>query len=285
MRSRVIPMSDTQVRPFMPTVFVSHGAPTLALDPGETGAALARLGAALPRPRAIVVLSPHWSTLIPHVGASPQPETIHDFHGFAPALYALRYEPPGAPDVAAEIAEALAAGGYDSRTDARRGLDHGAWVPLRMMYPDADVPTMQLSLQPRQGPAAQFALGRALAPLASRGVLFIASGSLTHNLHDFDPSNPDPPELAYVEPFARWIRERLAAADLDALLDYRARAPHSVRAHPTDEHLLPLFFAMGAADDWTRSIRVAHGTTHGMLAMDAFCFGRATATMSVAGNG
>ncbi|MGD9946555.1 MAG: dioxygenase [Burkholderiaceae bacterium] len=257
----------------LPSLYISHGAPTLALDPGEVGPALHRFAASLPRPRAVLVVSPHWSTAQPVLSTADRPPTIHDFHGFPRALYEIDYPCPGAPDVARQALDLLRAAGLQAGTDAGRGLDHGAWVPLRFMYPQADMPVCQLSLQPQRDPATQFQIGRALAPLADDGVLIVGSGSLTHNLHEFDRTRGDDEVEPYVTQFVSWIRERLQAGDLSALLDYRRQAPHAQRAHPTDEHLLPLFIAMGAADDFSRVTQAAGGIAYGILSMDAFALG------------
>ncbi|HZS69913.1 MAG TPA: class III extradiol ring-cleavage dioxygenase [Burkholderiales bacterium] len=257
----------------LPSIFVSHGAPTLALRPREVGPALRQVALALPAPSAILVVSPHWTSARPIVSGAPQMSAIHDFGPFDPALFDLRYEPPGAPLVARRVAERLSAAGRPTRIDERRGLDHGAWVPLQLMYPHADVPAFQLSLQPGEAPKRQFELGRLLAPLADEGVLLVFSGSFTHNLYEFDPSRPDEDGAEpYVEEFRAWVLERLSANDVPALLDYRRRAPFAERAHPTDEHLLPLFAALGAAPDSGILHHPVRSTTYGVLAMDAFVF-------------
>jgi 4,5-DOPA dioxygenase extradiol len=256
-----------------PSVFVSHGAPTLALRPREIGPALRQLALALPQPSAILVVSPHWASARPVVSAAPRMRAIHDFGPFDPALFDLRYEPPGAPAVARRLAERLSDAGRPTRADPDRGLDHGAWVPLQLMYPRADVPVFQLSLQPGEGPRRQFELGRLLAPLAAEGVLPVFSGSFTHNLHEFDPARPDDDGVEpYVEAFRAWMLERICANDIDALIDYRRRAPFAERAHPTEEHLLPLFAALGAAPANAILHHPVRSTTYGVLAMDALVF-------------
>ncbi|MBV8657966.1 MAG: dioxygenase [Burkholderiales bacterium] len=254
----------------MPTLFVSHGSPMLALDPGATGAAWRAMADKLPRPRAIVMVSAHWTTTVPAVSTTAHPATIHDFYGFPEPLYALHYEPAGAPEVAEEVAQLLSEAGLKVGIDPARGLDHGAWVPLRSMYPDADIPVMQLAIQPRETPAHHLAVGRALASLPQSGILLIASGSLTHNLRELYPEGSPVPD--YAARFTDWMTEKLAANDLDALLDYRHQAPDAQRAHPTDEHLIPLYVALGAAGDTAKATRFHHGFTHGGLAMDAYAF-------------
>ncbi|MDH4215370.1 MAG: dioxygenase, partial [Gallionella sp.] len=166
----------------MPVIFLSHGAPTLSLDAGETGAAWRQLGAQLPRPSAILIISAHWETNIPTISRAIRPETLHDFSGFPAELYKLQYAAPGAPEMAQAVALALQLAKIPVQLDDTHGLDHGAWVPLSLMYPDADIPVAQLSLQPAQSPAWHIALGRSLRPLREQGVLIIGSGSITHNL-------------------------------------------------------------------------------------------------------
>lgn len=256
----------------LPSLYISHGSPMTALKPGKVGERLAALAAALPRPRAIVMASAHWLAPQPTVSTAVQPQTIHDFGGFPPALYQLQYPAPGAPTLAAEVAQLLTGAGLEPVLDPQRGLDHGAWVPLRFLYPQADVPVLQVSIQPRLGPHHQFALGQALAPLREQGVLLIGSGSITHNLHDWR-NYQEGKDAPYVRPFIEWVEQRLRQDDRDALLDYRRQAPFAVQAHPTDEHLLPLHFAMGAAGQGALGAqRIDAGIEMGMLAMDIYRF-------------
>jgi 4,5-DOPA dioxygenase extradiol len=221
--------------------------------------------------------SAHWLGRAPLVSAAPQPETIHDFGGFPEPLYQLQYPAPGAPALAQEVAQRLADAGLQPGIDPQRGLDHGAWVPLRYLYPQADIPVLQVSIQPMLGPQHQFALGRALAPLREQGVLLIGSGSITHNLHDWH-SYSEAKEAPYVRPFIGWVEQKLEADDLPALFDYRRQAPFAAQAHPTDEHLLPLYFAMGAAGgDQLGAQRINAGIDQGFLAMDIYRFDGADA--------
>lgn len=256
----------------LPSLYISHGSPMTALQPGATGQRLAELAATLPRPRAIVVASAHYLARSPQVGGAAQPDTVHDFGGFPAALYQLRYPAPGDPQLAAQVVARLADAGLPATVDASRGLDHGVWVPLRLMYPAADIPVVPLSIQPHGGPAHQLAVGRTLASLREDGVLVIGSGSITHNLHDLAAGYSAEREAPYVQPFIGWIEQRLAAGDTAALLDYRRQAPFAERAHPTDEHLLPLFVAMGAAGDAARAQRLDAGIDLGILAMDIYRF-------------
>ena len=258
-----------------PTLFVPHGAPTFALAPGAAGAALAEQARSLPQPRAIIMISAHWSADTLRVGSAPRPDTVHDFWGFPDALYRIRYPASGCPEAAAEVARTLADQGLDVACDPRQGLDHGAWVPLRLMYPDAEVPVIPLSLPNNGGPEAAWALGQALAPLTERGFLIIGSGSITHSLRDFHIASqrgsgtPD-----YVIQFADWLAERCEQGDLSALFDYRRQAPEAARAHPTEEHLLPFFVALGAAGNAAHGQRFYRGIDDFVIAMDAYLFTR-----------
>lgn len=266
----------------LPTLFLSHGSPTLALDPGPARDDFAALGRTLPRPKAVLCVSAHWETPAPAVSGAARPETIHDFHGFPDELYAIRYPAPGAPELAARAAGLLGGAGIETAIDPGRGLDHGAWVPLRIMYPEADVPVAQLSLQTPLGPAHHLAVGRALAPLREDGVLILASGSATHNLRDFGGRAYDAPALPYVLEFEAWLMRAVAEGEVGALADWRARAPHAATNHPTDEHLLPLFVALGAAQGEARGKagngrvpgRLVHAShTWGILSMASFAWG------------
>lgn len=255
----------------LPALFVSHGAPTFALEPGPVGRELAELAARVAKPDAIVVVSAHWNSATARVTTNPAPPTIHDFAGFPEPLYRLSYPAPGAPAVANRVIELLGRQGIAAGAEPRRGLDHGAWVPLMHMYPDATIPVVQLSMRYDEQPRHHCELGRALAPLRREGVLLVGSGSVTHNLYEFGGGQEQ--VAPYVAEFAAWIAARLAAGDAEALLDYRARAPQAVRAHPTDEHLMPLMFALGAGGDGAVVRRYGErDVRYGMLAMDAYSF-------------
>lgn len=254
----------------LPTLFLSHGSPMHALEPGAAGEAWAALGRRLPRPRALVVASAHWETNVPMFTGNARPQTIHDFLGFPDPLYRLRYSAAGEPAIAARAAELLKAAGFTSAIDGCRGLDHGAWAPLLHMYPDADVPVLQLSVQTPLGTRHHLALGRALAALAAQDVLLVGSGHMTHNLRDWMLGRGDAAPAPYAREFQSWVEARIVAHDLDALAEYRARAPHAVRAHPTEEHFLPLFVALGAAAERYRPERVFDAIEGGVLAMDAY---------------
>lgn len=261
------------MNPTQPSLFVPHGAPTFALRPGAAGAALAAEARQLPLPRAIVVVSAHWDTAEPTVGFAERLETIHDFWGFPDELYDLRYPATGCREASEEVVAAIEAAGMTAREDGGRGLDHGAWIPLRLMFPDAEVPVIPLSIQSRGGPGQAYRLGRALAPLAAAGFLVVASGNITHNLGDFQAAWRDGGQTpAYVREFSDWLADRLAAGDLPALLDYRRQAPGAVRAHPSDEHLLPLYVALGVGGENAGVRRLHAGIDDYVIAMDAYAF-------------
>ncbi|WLH38283.1 class III extradiol ring-cleavage dioxygenase [Pseudomonas sp. FP2196] len=254
-----------------PLLFVSHGAPLFAIEPGLAGPRLAELGRELPRPDAIVILSPHWMTRGEvNVTASTAPQTIHDFGGFPDELYQLRYPAPGAPILAAHIVKLLQASGWTSRLDHQRGLDHGAWVPLMYLAPDADIPVVQVSMPARLDTHQAWKLGEALKPLRDMNVLIVASGSLTHNLYEFRGATREGAD--YVKAFAAWTAQTLRAGQTDQLLDYRQQAPSAERAHPTDEHFLPLLIALGAAGERYDTRVLEGGVSYGVLAMDSYLF-------------
>lgn len=253
-----------------PSLFISHGSPMFALEPGQLGPNLRALGQSLRDIAAVLVVSPHWQTRGVRIGTNAAPETIHDFGGFPPPLYQLQYPAPGAPTLAQDAAQLLAQAGFNVALDERRGLDHGAWVPLRYLFPQAEVPVFQVSLPHDIDAAGALRLGQALAPLRARGVLVVGSGSLTHNLYEFRQAIRDP---EYAQEFADWVRDMVAAHDVEALLDYRRRAPHAERAHPTEEHYLPLLVALGASTGTDAARLVEGGMTYGVLSMDSFAFG------------
>lgn len=259
--------------PKLPALFISHGSPMLAIDDSPARRFLLELGRTLPRPEAIIVASAHWETSDGlAVSLAAHPETIHDFGGFPRALFEIRYPAPGAPETAARAADLLEQAGYAVERSATRGLDHGAWVPLHLMYPQADIPTAQLALRRGGSPAEHERVGKALAQLREDGVLIIGSGSLTHNLYEFRGGPLDAPVPSWVSEFDEWMHARLQDKQREALLDYRARAPYAVRNHPTEEHLLPLFVAIGAAGDTAKAERLHASYEYGVLAMDMYAF-------------
>ncbi len=262
-----------------PSLFVSHGAPDLPLRPSAARDFLKGLGSQLDLPTAILCVSAHWGSRTSRISSSPQPQTIHDFSGFSEELYQLTYPAPGAPKLAMQVADLLQNSGVEADLDPKRGLDHGAWNPLLMIYPDAQIPVVQLSIQPQQDPEHHYRLGQALAPLRQENVLILASGSITHNLsllrgHGFE----DPPP-AWMSEFVEWLQQALEEERWDDLMQYRQRAPFAVENHPTDEHLLPLFVAWGAGG---KAQMLHSSTTYGILNMGAYGFGDLPPALAIA---
>jgi 4,5-DOPA dioxygenase extradiol len=253
----------------MPALFVSHGAPTLPLDVAHpTHAFLKGLGAMLPAPRAILVVSAHWDTPVPTLTTAAHPDTVHDFYGFPEELYRMRYPASGSMRLVQQTAGLLQSAGFEVHADAERGLDHGAWVPLLLMYPQAQIPVVQLSLQTGSGAAHHLAVGKALASLRQQDVLILASGGATHNLREFFRPAPGQDE-SYVARFSSWLKDVLERGDQDSLVDYRRRAPDAVRAHPSEEHFFPVLVAAGAAGKGERIHTALSGAS---LSMDAYKF-------------
>lgn len=255
--------------PATPAVFVSHGAPTLLLEGGPACDFLAGLGTRLGRPKAVVCVSAHWETDEPAVSAASRPETIHDFYGFPKPLYDMRYPAPGSPDLAKRVQVLLRDAGLGCDIDPDRGLDHGAWVPMKLMYPEADIPILQLSVQPRRDPGHHLAVGRALASLRDDGVLVLASGSAIHNLRALRWGGTETEPWA--KDFGAWLDRGVSAGDTAALVDYRATIPNGAKAHPTDEHFLPLFVALGAGGAGKGQV-LYNGFTHNNLGMHAYAW-------------
>jgi 4,5-DOPA dioxygenase extradiol len=268
----------------MPTLYLSHGSPMIALEPGAAGLFMQRLGPVIDagwgRPRAIVVMSPHTATRTPVVLGASRHEAIHDFGGFPPALYEVRYDAPGSPEVSREVAGLLTRHNPATQWTEQGGLDHGIWTALMYLYPKADVPVVPVSLMPNSSPTQMMAFGAALRTLRQEGVLVIGSGSLTHNLRRFftQPAPADAPQAPDCAAFRAWVDERTQASDWPALLDYRTQAPAALEMHPTDEHWLPFYFAAGAASTSDKAtpaaaVRLHASVTHGHMAMDAYAFG------------
>ena len=250
-----------------PTLFVSHGAPDLPLRPSAAQDFLKSLANRLEPPSAILCVSAHWGSRDPKLSSSPQPTTIHDFSGFPEALYQLSYPAPGNPELASRVADLLQGSGFGATLDPQRGLDHGAWNPLLMIYPEAQIPVVQLSMQPDRDPEYHYRLGQALIPLRQENVLLLASGSITHNLSCFRHHQFDDPAPAWVSEFAEWLQQALQEGRLADLFHYQEIAPFAVENHPTDEHLLPLFVALGAGGP----AQLLHSsTTYGILNMGVY---------------
>lgn len=256
----------------MPTLFISHGAPDMGLTRPPVAAFLAGLPASLPRPRAILCISAHWETRQPALTAATRPATIYDFYGFSPELYRITYGAPGDERLARKVLEMLEAAGVDAGLDPGRGLDHGAWVPLRLMYPKADVPVVQLSIQPHRGAEHHLALGHMLEPLRAEGVLILGSGGATHNLREFHNYAMDAPPVDRAAAFERWVNQCIATGDTASLCRFGDAGPHARWNHPSVEHFLPLFVPLGASGGDPGS-RLHHSFTYGVLSMAAYGWG------------
>jgi 4,5-DOPA dioxygenase extradiol len=256
----------------IPAVFLSHGAPTLAVEEGHETRAWAELAKELPRPRAVLAVSAHWDTRDPEVSAAPHMETIYDFNGFPRELYEQKYPAPGAPDLANRVAQLLQKAGLACRVDAARGLDHGAWVPMKWMYPQADIPVTQLSVQSQRGPAHHIKVGQAIAALRDEDVLVLATGGIVHNLRDLEWDKKGTRDAAeWAKQFNDWIADRVQRQAVNDLLTYRERAPNAVRSHPSEDHFAPFFVALGAGG-WPAR-RVDLGFDLGTLGLDGYVFG------------
>jgi len=250
-----------------PCLFITHGAPTLAVQDSDARRFLTNWRSALDGADTAVVVSAHWQAPQPTVSTAAKLSTIHDFRGFPDALYQIDYPAKGNPVLAQTVIEKLRQAGWPAVADRERGLDHGAWMPLMLMRPNADLPVIGLSTLADAGPNDHYRLGQALRTLRDDGIAIVASGSMTHNLgmiggHDDAPSE-------WSEAFANWFADKVVADDRSALMEYRDQAPHAVRAHPHDDHLMPFYVALGAGGIGTR---VHHSTTYGTLAMDAYRF-------------
>lgn len=254
-----------------PALFVSHGAPPFANEPGDLGQALAMFGQRLVAIKALVIISPHWQTTGLFVSGSPNPKTIDDFFGFDPTLHQLRYAARGSSDITQQVHQSLASAGLDSEIDPHRGMDHGVWIPLRHMRPQADIPVICVSLPIGTTSAQAFDLGRALAPLRQHSIMIMGSGSLTHNLHEFRQDKANVAQ-SYVNEFTAWVQTQLAKRDVHAIINYRELAPHAKRAHPTEEHWLPLLIALGASNEDDQMQTLSTEVRHEVLSMASFAW-------------
>ncbi len=263
----------------LPTLFVSHGAPTLALDRadrlgshGGLAAALAGFARAIRPPKGVLIVSAHWCTGMTMLTGAAAPATVHDFTGFDSALLSIGYPARGSLDLAGRVHGLLGTAGIEAGIDLEQGFDHGAWVPLLHLFPEAQVPVVQMSLQPAAVAGCQHAIGRALSSLPGEGVLVIGSGGLTHDLRAAFSMGSAAAQVPWSRAFADWIAACLESGDTEALLDWRARGPEADRNHPTSEHLLPLFLALGAAGESWSARRVYQGAVMGAISLDTWAF-------------
>ena len=258
----------------LPIIFLSHGSPTLALEDSAAGRFLDALGPSLPRPKAVVVASAHFMTDRPMLGGNPTPHTVHDFGGFPEPLYQIQYKAPGDPTLANDIAKTLDELGAQSKVRPEHGIDHGVWVPLLRMYPDADIPVVPLSVMPYQNAKTHYQIGLALGKLRDQGVLVIGSGGFVHNLGELEWRNKAAPMPEWAQQFRQWMLDKLFSGDIEALLAWHEHAPNPDRAHPTVEHLMPFYVALGAAAGaQANTVKHIHNShEYGSLALDAFAF-------------
>ena len=255
-----------------PSLFVSHGSPMMALEDSRARRFLCDLGETLGKPEAILIASAHWEAPRLAFTTAEHLPTIHDFGGFPQELHDCQYVPPGAPDAVSKAAALLNASGLQVFADPVRGVDHGTWVPLMLMYPDADIPVAQISIETPLGPAHQLAVGRALAPLRDDGILIIGSGNITHNLREMNRAEPDGEGHDWVIEFGDWVADALNNGRIDDLVAWETTAPHARRSHPSDEHFLPLFTALGAGGPDARAEQIHTSYSYGSLAMDMYSF-------------
>ncbi|TBL68019.1 DODA-type extradiol aromatic ring-opening family dioxygenase [Paenibacillus thalictri] len=254
-----------------PSLFLAHGAPTLVTEELKYTRLLAMLAAKLPRPYAIVLWSAHWESRTQLISAAPQYETIHDFFGFPESLYEIEYPAKGNVALALQIRQMLTAEGISSEMDDHRGLDHGAWSLLNLMYPDGDIPVVAMSVNPRLTPEEQYRIGRALATLRRENVLLIGSGGTVHNLSKLNWSSAGVARWALE--YDEWLAEQLETWNTEALFDYELRGPYAREAVPTPEHFVPLLLAMGAADSGKKARLLHREYQLGTLSLSAWMFG------------
>ena len=258
----------------MPAWFLAHGSPLLAVEKDDFTSALRREAPALPRPRAVAVVSAHWEARGPiRVTSAERPPLIYDFSGFPPELHDVRYPCPGDPSLASEIVKMLLDAGLTAVADPRRGLDHGAWVPLVHAFPKADIPVVEVALPVPRTPDDVVRMGKALAPLRDRGILLMGSGGLVHNLGRVRFEDKAAPVDDWAREFDVWVRDRIRAVDLPGLAAYRPRAPQAALAVPTTEHFDPVFFVLGAGAAGDRARDLFEGFHYGNLSMRSFSLG------------
>ena len=252
----------------LPGLFISHGSPMLALNPEQVGPALQRLSLNLPTPKAIVVMSAHWESQALEVNTGIRPETWHDFRGFPPALYEIRYPAPGEPQLAEDILKRLSDAGFDAHANNNRPRDHGVWMPLLHMFPNADIPVVEISLPMHMSAEQIYQIGQTLSALREQQVLLIGSGSITHNLSELSWHGESQDVPVWASTFRNYVVQKLTHQDYEAILDWNS-IPYVQRNHPTLEHFAPLFFAMGTG---TRFSIVHSSFSMGSLGMDIYRF-------------
>jgi len=252
-----------------PAIFVSHGSPMTVLEKGPYAQALAEFGRSVD-PKAVVVISAHWEEPGIRIAAAAHPQLIYDFGGFPPELYEIKYDAPGSPELAAQVSAELKQNGFEAGLDERRGWDHGVWVPLRLMFPEARVPILEISLPMRWTPQKLFNVGQALSRFRSRGVLVMGSGGIVHNLRLMNWRDKDAPVDSWAREFQEWVKARIERRDFETLFEYEKRAPHASRAVPTPEHFAALFPVVGVAGQYARIVPIFDGIEHRNMSMFSF---------------
>ncbi|WP_024600351.1 DODA-type extradiol aromatic ring-opening family dioxygenase [Pseudoalteromonas sp. TAE56] len=259
-----------------PALFISHGSPMMAVQQSVTSDFLTSLGQTLKTPSAIVIFSAHFDIAnngITHdivITAGNAPQTIHDFYNFPAYMYQIQYPAPGEPALANTIAQLFSTKGIKAVLDVKQGWDHGVWIPLRLMYPAANIPIVQMSINTRLGAKTMYEYGQLLAPLRDQNILIIGSGGISHNLPEIFKKPPTPNRVQMVSEFTQWVEQTLLAHNTFALLDYLNQAPHVLFNHPTQEHFLPLFAAMGAGTNEVE--KIFSDIEMGVLTLDAYKF-------------
>lgn len=254
-----------------PSIFISHGSPMLILEDDATAKFLKELPKKFNKPSAVIVFSAHWETASPQITAAEKPETIHDFYGFPDELYEINYPANGNLKLSKIIKENLSSQGIDAKIDHERGFDHGVWSPVMLMFPKADIPIVQISVQPQKDARWHFELGRVLAYLREENIMIIGSGNLTHNLMEaFRKKHHGTPE--WVTEFSEWVATKISENNIEELLNWDKLAPYAKQNHPTTEHFLPLFAALGAASDLSKTERMNKFVSLNVLAMDSYIF-------------
>jgi 4,5-DOPA dioxygenase extradiol len=254
-----------------PLLFVSHGAPTFAINGGSLGQELGVIGQSFTNIKAILAISPHWQTKDLTLTTGTHLSTIHDFYGFGEELNTIKYPAHGDPAIALAIKNLLVEHGYSVEENSDRGLDHGVWTVLVHLLPKANIPIIQLSMPTNLTSRSAYELGRILSSLRQNNILILASGGITHNLYELKPANSPAP--SYVLEFTDWIRKAIAHEDHETLIRYRELAPHAERAHPTDEHLLPLMIAYGARNV-SEKLKIIKGeATYGVIHTESYAWG------------
>ncbi len=257
----------------MPVLFISHGPPTILLMDTPVRSFLKQLGGQIPRPESVICISAHWETQKPTFSSGSQAGIIYDFGG-PPQLFEEKYSAPGCPELAHEASELLAAAGIETGKKTDRSLDHGAWVPLKLMFPEADIPIVQLSVQTEKDTSHHFELGKALRPLRQKGVLIIGSGGAVHNLYDIQGHKINDAPVAYAAAFDQWLEENLTSGQIKQLIAYKKFAPDPEQSHPFPaEHFLPLIVCLGASHRQEKAAMIHGGFMYGTLSMAAYRWG------------